>query len=318
MSELKMVIGVSGSGKSRYAEKIKEYIHLSSDKIRLDLFGTLEHQKDHDQVFAALHELVQLYSARGNNIIYDATNLNRKLRTHFYNEVLRPLDKLGKKPIVEAIVFIEPFDVILANNLRKKVEAQVSLEVLKRMYPNLQVPRPGVDCDLYSVEGETRFFKSEMTYEKLIEINSLRELVNYISEPYELELSKLFGPHDTPYHLESIEEHINMCIENSDGDELLKVVSMFHDLGKSFTKDGGKYFGHERVSAMYAAKAFSEITDMPEHIRRDAIEMIYQHMNAHQGMGEKVIKNNKITPELLEKIKKFAEIDSKSRRMEIK
>ena len=150
-----------------------------------------------------------------------------------------------------------------------------------------------------------------MDYEKLISINSLKELMSYVSPEYKKEMKKLFGPHDTPYHLEDINDHIDMCIKNSEDNYTLKVVSMFHDLGKSITKDGGKYLSHELVSSVYAMKAFSEIEDMKDS---DLItEVIFNHMNAHQGLSQKVINRNKIDSETKSFCDLFVKIDDMSR-----
>ena len=309
------LVGASASGKSRYCQNERsDIVRLSSDEIRKELFGTLAHQRNHELVFSILHK------ALGDNLndfdaIYDATNLNRKKRKYFYADLLKQITYSSKeKPLVNIVVFIEPYEVLLKNNNLKPAGEKVPEDVITRMYRTLHVPRIGVDCDSYEVKGETPFFNTPMTYEKLISLNTVEELYELMSEPYKNEMKALFGPHDTPYHLEDINEHINMCIENSGNDKTLKAIALFHDLGKAFVKDGGKYIDHQYVSAMYAMKAFSEIPNMQNG--ELIIEAIVQHMNAHNGLSDKVIRNNNLNQTLLTYIEAFAEIDSKSRIIE--
>ena len=96
----------------------------------------------------------------GFDVIYDATNLNRKKRIYFYNDILRNIKK--KKTVnVHAVIFIEPFSVILENNNSKPDEEKVPAVPLSRMYQTLQIPRLGVDCDSYEVIGRTNFFSEK-------------------------------------------------------------------------------------------------------------------------------------------------------------
>ena len=166
---------------------------------------------------------------------------------------------------------------------------------------------------------------------------SVDDVLNLSSHEIKKELSKVKESHENPHHLESISEHIGMCLDNSDGREM-RDVSLFHDLGKSLckeVKDGGvaRYFGHATVSAYYymnyiysLAKAVraefyndDEIYLLPKKLYMfDALEIIYQHMCAHNGLGSKNIRNNRLNDELVSKIYKFAEIDSMSRITELK
>jgi predicted kinase len=298
-NELLFLIGASGSGKSRFTSKMTEHITVSSDKIRKELFNTLEKQEkaDHQLVFNELHNRID-DSIQIGDVIYDATNLNRKKRKYFYNTIL---PKMSRKVDVRAVIFVEPFSVIKQNNKSKDEESQVPFDALMRMYQTVQIPRVGVDCDDIIVKGETNFFIPGMTYTRLLNVNSLREFIGYVGPEYRKEMKNLFGPHDTPYHLESIEEHINMCIENAGDDKVLKITAIFHDLGKSITKNGGRYFNHQFVSAMYALKAFSEVSDMPEDIKTIVLEVIYQHMNAHNGLTEKTEKSNNLDTRTIER-----------------
>lgn len=111
-----------------------------------------------------------------------------------------------------------------------------------------------------------------------------------------------------------------MTIENSEG--LLPAVGFFHDLGKGITrvKDSSgfcTYRGHANVGACYALNwlgltvAEGEVIDNND-IYTDSIEIVLRHMDQHQGLGKKNIRNNRLDP-ILEDIKEFGRIDSISR-----
>lgn len=114
-----MMAGVSGSGKSRYIEKKLAKTHkvYSSDNIRLELFNELV-QENNNKVFQTLHDRILNDDGL---LVYDATNLNRRYRRHFYDLVKR-----DKTSMMSIILTIEPFSQILKNNQRKPEGRQVS------------------------------------------------------------------------------------------------------------------------------------------------------------------------------------------------
>jgi len=304
METLYMLIGVPGSGKSTFSKNMTGVCVTSSDTVRRELFGDLNNQDSasHRIVFDTMNNRTK-ENIEDICVVYDATNLNRKKRINFRNEVLKGGD-------VHAVVFIEPISVLLERNAGREGDEQVPEDKIRQMYGNFNIPKLNLDCSSYHVQSEHNFFNREVKYNDLLLITNVNDLYVLMTPVYQEEISKVFGPHDTPYHLESIDEHIDMCISNSN-DDVSHIVSLFHDLGKSFTKDGGKYFGHQNVSAMYAMKAFSEIKDMENE---DIIlETIYQHMIAHKGISNKVIRRYKLDEIELKSINTFVKIDNKSR-----
>lgn len=344
MRTVTFLIGVSASGKSRYAEKLtSSEVVLSSDQIRLELFGNLTRQspQDHEEVFRLLQSRMFEYLESGFDVILDSTNLSRKRRAALYKEILRRtslhrtgtiIDKNGiervgtevvRTVLVRGTVFVEPFKVILENNSKKDIDRQVPVGDLIRMYKTLNIPRLGVDVDDFEVRGQTPFFKNIIFGSDFLHMikedvrSDFNNFLNLLTDEYSTEMKKLLGGHDTPYHLEDIDEHISYCINNAiseTNDDNLVMVAAFHDLGKSFTKDGGRYLDHQNVSAMYALKAFSEIKDLGNYIDKDMVlETIYQHMNGHKPLGSKNINNNNLDTETIDMIQRFAKIDDMSR-----
>ncbi len=310
MKKAVVLVGVPGSGKSTYARKLK-LPHFSSDLIRMELFKTLrEHHSaaDDQKVFDRLHEIVFNYEG---SLIYDATNTDRKRRTELY-------DRFKSNDFtVEMHLILEPQELALFQNKRRDFEKVVPDYVITDKYKYMAAPRIGVDCDSYQIISQSTFLKEStdftqfVTYAKTQGI--LKTVRKYVSAAYLPEFARLGDPHDTPYHLEGIAQHIDMCIQNSNDNTML-ITSILHDLGKSMAKMGGHYKGHETISSIYALRFFDEIRNVPPDVNpTDVIEIILQHMLAHRGISEKVIERNKLTPALLALIESFKGIDEKSR-----
>lgn len=314
MTVVKVLIGVAGVGKSTYIQKVKteKSLVLSSDELRIELFGDLEAGNAPEAipvVFKTLHERMKeaLLSKQYDVIFYDATNLNRKLRKGFY-------EQFKKYAKIEAIVLVKPLTTILEQNAQRSGFAKVPESVIRRMYESLQVPRIGVDCDKIEVIGEFEDFAEEISMIKGMK-------------------------HDSPYHAEDVDTHIQMTIDGAKAqehsthytkDEIVTLAEL-HDLGKGITKKPSQsrgvahdYFveahgshsmfaNHQYVGAMYAIVKFKD--DLSEsHLK--VVEAIYQHMNAHNGFSEKMIKKDKLDKSLLVLSNDFAKIDSNSRNID--
>lgn len=311
MTVVKVLIGVAGVGKSTYIQKVKteKSLVLSSDELRIELFGSLEAGNILEAipvVFKTLHERMKeaLLSKQYDTIFYDATNLNRKLRKGFY-------EQFKKYAEIEAIVLVKPLATILEQNAQRSGFAKVPESVIRRMYESLQVPRIGVDCDKIEIIGEFEDFAEEISMIKGMK-------------------------HDSPYHAEDVDTHIQMTIDGAKAqpesvhytkDEIVTLAEL-HDLGKGITKKPSQsrgvahdYFvevhgshsmfsNHQYVGAMYALVKFKD--DLSES-KLKIVEAIYQHMKAHDGISAKAIKKDKLDEDVLALITDFAKIDSASR-----
>src|SRR5690606_13047379 len=302
--------GIPGSGKSTYAKQLG-LPHFSSDFIRLELFQTLRkhHTKADDQlVFDILHERV--FSC-DTSLIYDATNISRNMRGELYQKFK------SRGYHVELHMILEPLMFANFQNERRSFEKVVPFYVLNDMYKFMGAPRVGVDCDAYKIISQSKFLNPNVNYSDFVSVaedKGINQAVKqFINAAYLPEFIKLTENHESPYHLEDIDEHINMCIKNAPTD-VLKIVSILHDLGKTQAKENGHYKGHDMISSMYALRFFDEIKNVPkEIIPRDIIEIVYHHMTAHQGLSEKVIQQHKLEPHVVASIQAFNDIDEKSR-----
>lgn len=314
MTVVKVLIGVAGVGKSTYIEqhKTEKSLVLSSDALRIELFGDLEAGNAPEAipvVFKTLHERMKeaLLSKQYDTIFYDATNLSRKLRKGFY-------EQFKKYAEIEAIVLVKPLATILEQNSQRSGFAKVPENVIRRMYESLQVPRISVDCDKIEVIGDFEDFAEEISMIKGMK-------------------------HDSPYHAEDVDTHIQMTIDGAKAQEYsthytkdeIVTLAELHDLGKGITKKPSQsrgvahdYFvevhgshsmfdNHANVGAMYALVKFKEELNKSN---LKIIEAIYQHMNAHNGFSEKMIKKHKLDNSLLVLSNDFAKIDSNSRNID--
>lgn len=84
MRNLVLPIGISGSGKSYiYNRDYKDYVQVSPDLIREELTGSISDQSKNKEVFKLAFERVDEYLNKGQDVFFDATNVNKTQRKNF-------------------------------------------------------------------------------------------------------------------------------------------------------------------------------------------------------------------------------------------
>lgn len=241
-----MLIGLPGSGKSYEAQLLsKEHnaVICSSDEIRKTKFNNEYSKETNAAVFSELHKTVKKSLCRGENVIYDATNINSKKRMIFLKQELKniPCEKI-------AIIMATPYEQCQLNN--QKREAVVPNEVIYRMYINWQTP--------YYYEGFD-----------LIQI-ILWKKKKYPTSEFWVELYKAFNQ-DNPHHSLTLGEHCLVTKEylsSMNVDSEMLYAALLHDCGKPFTKDfhdskgnvtkEAHYYNHHNVGAYNSMFYISE------------------------------------------------------------
>ena len=236
-----LLVGIPGSGKTTYAEKyIKENhnaVHLSSDKIRAELWGNEATQGDNNEVFSLMQSRAIEALNNGQNVVYDATNITSKDRSY----IISLCPKFVK---IECHIIWAPIETCIERDAAR--ERTVGKEVIDRMLKRFQAPFVDEGLDEIKVIRPDNF-----------------NYVQYLADIFEaMKIS-----HDNPHHTLNIYDH---CCEAQDyvdkcgGDDtgLIALAAMMHDTGKPYVKafvDGkgnpcetAHYYQHHCVSAWLA------------------------------------------------------------------
>ena len=255
MAKLIILCGLPGSGKSSYAEKLKNVddtfyrgntvIH-SSDAIREELFGDAGSQEDNGKVFELMHKRTQEDLRAGKTVIYDATNITRKSRKSAI-ACARPDDT------IEVHIVWAPVNVCLRRDASR--DRSVGSEVIDKMLRRWQSPDPVAEgFDSISLTCTDPEF----------------DHVNYVSR----KTAEMHIAHDNPHHTLDVYGHclqaslnISNCGEKVPEEVL--VATYWHDIGKPYTKffkqnketgeyDMSKahYYDHQNVGAYLAYGLF--------------------------------------------------------------
>ena len=234
-----LLVGIPGSGKTTYAEKyIKEHpntIHLSSDLIRKELWGSEATQGDNNEVFSLMQSRAIEALNNGQSVIYDATNITRKDRSY----IIALCPKFVK---IECHIIWAPIETCIERDAAR--ERTVGKEVIDRMLKRFQA--------VYYDEGIDEI--------KII----LPESFDIGAYGYQVvEAMKI--PHDNPHHSLSVYDH---CVEASvrvasrDMDSDIGCAAFIHDCGKPYVKafkdskgntsDIAHFYSHDNVGSWIA------------------------------------------------------------------
>lgn len=235
-----LLCGIPSSGKTTYAEKyVEEHsntIHISSDKIRKELWGDEATQGDNNEVFSLMQSRTIEALNNGKSVVYDATNITRKDRSY----IIALCPKFVK---IECHVVWAPISHCIYRDefMRKRT---VGKEVIDRMLKRFQAP--------YYDEG----------------IDDIKIILPDEFDIKEYECHYFYGmkvPHDNPHHTLDIYGH---CVAaalyasehnfNSD----VKIAALYHDIGKPYVKafidskgnpcETAHYYQHQCVGAWIA------------------------------------------------------------------
>lgn len=127
--------GLPASGKSTYAEMLVEsgqFCRVCPDLIRKELYGNESIQGNGREVFKIAFDTIQRLGKQNFNVVFDATNIDRKRRTELVKAIRGYFD------IIIFKWFSAPLSVCLARNAKR--ERQVPVEVLERMSANFDPP----------------------------------------------------------------------------------------------------------------------------------------------------------------------------------
>ena len=230
-TELIMLVGIPGSGKSMVAERYAQQgcrVH-SSDAVREMLYGKEEIQGKAHEVFSVLMRDLADDLQAGYSCVADATNLSRKRRIAMLSSLS---GKTEKKTCV--LVLADPDTCLERNGARQRT---VPPERLHDMLCSFETP--------YYYEGWDRIETA------------------FTGDPYVFPREKAASfPQDNPYHSLTLGAHLDAARDYCEAHGFSKAVqeaAWYHDVGKLYTKrfsskrgdktDYAHYYGHENYGA---------------------------------------------------------------------
>ena len=235
--KLILLCGIPGSGKTFYAERIKDsysyIVHLSSDTIRKELYGDESIQGNPSEVFSLMQNRAIEFLNNGYDVIYDATNITRKDRASI-------IAKCPKVAHIECHIVWAPIEICIERDASRK--RTVGKEVIDRMLKRFQAPYYDEGIDEIEVILPENFNQQK-----------------YIDDS----MNAMKIPHDNPYHTLDIYNHCESAYEytvnNDMYDNTLAFAASLHDVGKPYVKsfvntkgepsDTAHYYQHQCVGA---------------------------------------------------------------------
>jgi len=248
MSEVIMMMGLPGAGKDHWMNKLyPNHVHISSDDIRIEVFGDVNDQSHNGEVFNIMWKRLVAALKEEKSVVYNATNLSAKRRINFIDSIKR----LNLDVRCKVILVAPPLERVLEQNSKR--DRVVPESVIHRMLKQFEMPHESEGW--YKIE----IFGNQCNYEHLF-----GELFAAMS-----------NPHDNPHHSATIGDHMHLAgeyirerlkneLSSSDRDiyypaEMMVLAADFHDIGKPYCKvyhnakgeptEDAHYYNHENVGS---------------------------------------------------------------------
>lgn len=272
MNTIHMLVGIPGSGKSVYARQLEKQtrgVIVSTDAIRLRLFGGESKQKNTYIIFDEAFREIGQALADGRNVIFDATNVDRDRRMKF-------LKRFSDTP-VECHFFDTSYETAQRRISSRK--RKLDDKILTKYAKNLQLPLLGEGFEaVHLVHGQADEASDGSTL--ALDRSEIEDLLARQASHDELfaHLSRhpLFAqmpgydqgnPHHSrtlSLHTYAVLEYVNAFYEEEDR-LAMQWTALLHDIGKPFCKVWKEnrgyysYFGHEHVSASIACNLLKSL-----------------------------------------------------------
>lgn len=282
--KLFMMCGLPASGKSHEAQELAAIYNatvFSSDDLRIELFGDVNHQEDNQTMFVELHRRVKECLKSGHSAILDATNTNYKKRIAFLAE----LKNIACEKI--CVLMATPYKECLRRNDER--ERQVPEYVLKRMYMNFNMPYWYEGWDdihvVYSDGAQNSMGYAGDWIQSVMDFNQDNDhhaltLGEHCQKTYEI----VFSYCDNAYN----EHEISLC-----------AAAMLHDLGKVFTKTfvnaKGETTGQAHYYSHQCCGAYDSVFFKGLQNKLYTAQLIQWHMHPYMAwtQSEKAMKRDK-------------------------
>ena len=265
---LNVMIGIPASGKSAFVRQNKEekdYV-ISSDSVRMELFGDESCQADNSKVFGVVYQRMIEALRFGRDVWLDATNINRKSRRRIFEELKQA--HIRDNVEVRAIVIAIPWEVCFERDSQR--ERTVGKNVILKFLHRFEYPQKFEGFDDIQVYWD-------------------HHIDSYDRVKADVESMKGFDQKNPWHHLD-LWGHTQKIVDNC----RFKFAAFCHDIGKLFTQQIGEdgvahYYRHENFSAYYTMCFCAELSAI-SGFNGDFDETMFlvnYHMLGHQIKDER-------------------------------
>ncbi len=232
MVKLYILVGIAGSGKSTFIRehilpKDPDAVVVSTDAIRAQICGSEEDQSKNAEVFATAHANAREAMRSGKNVVFDATNINRKSR----KSLLQQIGKINGLTVA-CHVLLCSVEQSMKNQERR--ERKVPEYAVRRQMSNFQMPE--------KFEGIDEIYYHNIWHEDGLLARLLPGLDDI--------------DQTGKWHVEDAGMHTRMVVKTAEKHGASGAVleaAKYHDVGKLYTRtedeNGAHFQGHEHVSA---------------------------------------------------------------------
>jgi len=276
-----MMIGISGSGKSYFANKIADkggHTIIESDAIREEQYGNAMIQGDNVKLFAYIQNLIEEKLLDGESVVFDATNISHKYRRACIQKIISLKILVEKK----AILVATPVEDCVRNNSER--ERTIPENVIRRQLMGYAPPsyREGFD-KIEIIWNLTRDSLAEFDIPDLLD--GLDDF-DQNNENHEFTLGK---------HIRTTHGYAKELSTRGD----IYYASLLHDIGKPATKvehtmkgvptKNSHYYGHESYGA-YLAMFYLTQKGLTDGFILETCLLIALHMRPYFMKSEKSIR----------------------------
>lgn len=266
------------------------------------------------------------------NAIYeDLQNTSPDIRGRIVDPTgkgLADLDsKLLRSPNPQGTFIEDPLRMLRAIRFHEKTGFELDPETAEEMRKALPKLKEFLGTQKLSWERVQEEFQKTLMGQR--PGKAMRMMTDYgISEHLVPEWKGMVGlPHDTPHHLETVDEHTMMVLDEvgkmAESDIALRLAALLHDIGKPTTKGVGdqlgSFLGHEEIGSEMADAILRRLR-FPNDIIERVKFIVGHHMRPHgykKEWSDKAVR--RFMREMgneLENILRLAEADTRGRKTE--